>query len=120
MNFNIFLRQKVVMANNITTNLLACTLSRDADFLMNIYTLHVRPLIEYASALWNVGYLGDVRLLERVQRRWTREVSGLEDFPYEERLRRLDLFSFPGRLLRTDLILVYKILHSKRPGKENK
>ena len=36
----------------------------DAEFLMNIYTLHVRPLIEYASSLWNVGYLGDVRLLK--------------------------------------------------------
>ena len=68
--------------------------------------------MEYASSLWNVGYMGDMRLLERVQRRWTREVSGLADLSYGERLKSLDLFSFQGRLLRSDLILVYKILHS--------
>ena len=80
---------------------------------MNVYTLHVRTLIEYASSLWNVGYLGDVRLLERIQRRWTREVSGLGVLFYGERLKRFDLFSFQGRLLRTNLIIVYKILHNK-------
>ena len=51
--------------------------------------------------------------MKRVQRRWTHEVSGQEDLPYGERLRRLDLFSFQGRLLRSDLILIYKILHKK-------
>ena len=56
--------------------------------------------------------MGDVRLLDRVQRRWTREVRGLEDLSYGERLKRLDLFTFKGRLHRADLILVYKVLHS--------
>ena len=40
-------------------------------------------------------------------------MAGFEDLSYGERLRRLDLFSFQGRLLRADLILVYKILHQK-------
>ena len=113
LKFHSHISKKVAMANGITTNLLACTLSRNAEFLLNIYMLHVRPLMEYASSLWNVGYMGDMRLLERVQRRWTREVSGLADLSYGERLKRLDLFSFQGRLLRSDLILVYKILHGK-------
>ena len=55
------------MANGVTTNLLASKLSRKAEFLMNIYTLHASPLIEYAISLWNVVYMSDVRLLERVQ-----------------------------------------------------
>ena len=45
----------------------------------------------------------------RAQRRWTRSIIGLSDLPYGERLRRLDLFSVQGRLLRADLILVWKI-----------
>ena len=52
-------------------------------------------------------------MLEGVQRRWTRSVAGFGDLSYGERLRRLDLFSFQGRMLRADLILVYKILHRK-------
>ena len=46
LKFHSHISKKVGMANNITTNLLACTLSRDAEFLMNMYTLHARPLIE--------------------------------------------------------------------------
>ena len=73
------------MDNNLTTNLFSCTLCRDADFVMNLYTLHLRPLLEYASPLRNIGFLGDVRMLARLQRRWMRVVVGLEDLPYEER-----------------------------------
>ena len=80
---------------------------------MNIYKFHVSPLLEYGSPLWNVGYHGDIRLLERVQRRWTKAVTGLSDMPYNLRLQRLNLFSFQGRLLRTDLIMVWKIFHDK-------
>ena len=99
------------MCGGLTTNLLASTLCREADFLINIYVSHVRPKLEYCSSVWNMGYLGDTRMLERVQRRWTRQVRGLEDTPYEQRLRALNLFSIQGRLLRADLIMVWKIFN---------
>ena len=54
-------------------------------------------------------------LVERVQRRWTRSILGLSRVPYGERLKRLDLFSMKGRLLRSDLIQVWKIFHNKSP-----
>ena len=112
LKFHSHVSKKVAAVSNLTTNLFSCTLSRSPQFLMNIYRLHVRPILEYASPLWNVGYLGDVRKLERVQRRWTRMVVGMEELSYETRLERLGLFSLQGRMLRSDLILVYKILHN--------
>ena len=57
--------------------------------------------------------MGDIRALERVQRRWTRSILGLEGIDYAERLARLNLFSFQGRMLRGDLILVWKIFNGK-------
>ena len=99
--------------NDLTTNFFSSTLCRDQEFLLNIYLANIRPKLEYASTLWNTGYAGDLRKLERVQRRWTRKMRGLENLSYPERLHRLNLFSVKGRLLRADLIMVWKIFNSK-------
>ena len=76
--------------------------------MRHLFVTHVRPILEYCSCVWNTGYLGDLKLLESVQRRWTKEVDGLSSRPYSERLRALDLFSVRGRLLRCDLLKVWK------------
>ena len=48
--------------------------------------------------------------LERVQKRFTRMLPGLEGISYEERLEKLGLFSLVRRRLRGKLIEVYKIM----------
>ena len=99
--------------NGITTNILSSTVCREPNFLLAIYKTYIRHKLEYGSQVWSLGYLGDLRSLERVQRRWTRAMRGLEVLPYPERLRILGLFSVQGRLLRADLIQTWKILSGK-------
>ena len=98
-------------AYGLCQSFLKSTVCRTPEFMMFLLTTHVRPLIEYASCIWNTGYKEDLRKLERVQRMWTRHIKGLEGLSYGERLSELSLFSMQGRLLRADLIQYWKIFH---------
>ena len=113
LRFHSHIHNKTTLVNALMTNLLRCTLSREPQFMLPIFTSILRPQLEYASPLWNLNYIGDTKLLERVQRRWTREIRGLEREPYHQRLQQLNLFSVQGRLLRADLILIWKIFNGQ-------
>ena len=97
-------------AGGLMSELLRSTLCRSEKFMMTLYTSHIRPIMDYCSCVWYTGYVGDTRLLERVQKRWTREVQGLREMNYADRLKRLDLFSVQGRFLRRDLIKMWQIM----------
>ena len=113
LRFHIHIKYIVNRAAALANNLLQTTLCREPDFMRTLYISHIRPLLEFCSPLWNTGFVGDLQLLESVQRRWTKNVSALEEKPYGERLLALDLYSVKGRLLRCDLIRCWKIFNGE-------
>ena len=80
--------------------------------MLTLYVSHIRPIMEYGSCVWNVGYLEDDRRLERLQRKWTREIDGLTGLDYVCRFKKIGSYSIKGRLLNIDLIQIWKAIHS--------
>ena len=79
--------------------------------MCNVYITHIRPLLEFASPVWNTGFVGDSKLLESVQRRWTKRIDGMWEMGYGDRLACLGLYSARGRLLRADMLKYFKIFN---------
>ena len=53
-----------------------------------MYKSFVRPHLEYAVQAWSPHQLGHIRLIEGVQRRFTRIIPELKRLTYEARLKR--------------------------------
>ena len=55
-------------------------------------------------------------MLERVQRRATKMIQSLRKLSYQERLKRLGMFSLRRRRLRGDMIEMFKMIHGMDKG----
>ena len=113
LKFHEHIRTVVHKASGLAQSFLKSSVCRSPSFMLFLFTTHIRPIIEYCSCLWHTGYVDDLRALERIQRRWTKRINGLETLSYADRLHALDLYSVHGRLLRADLIQYWKIFNGK-------
>ncbi len=83
---------------------------RDRVTWIKLYKQYVRPHLEYCVQAWSPWLEQDKKILEKVQEKAVKMVSGLQGNSYEARLKELKLQSLEDRRERGDMIQVWKIL----------
>ena len=96
--------------NQVLGQLLRAFSYRDRFTFIRLYQQYVRPHLEYCVQAWCPWLQQDIDLLENVQRRAVRSVSGLTG-SYEEKLTQLKMYSLKDRRTRGDMIQAFKIVH---------
>jgi len=70
-----------------------------------------RPILEFCVESWSPWLRRDIDDIGGIQRLASRMVHGLGDVPYHDRLVYLNVFSMEGRLIRGDLIEMFKLFN---------
>ena len=94
-----------------SAQILRCFSSRDAHLMYLAFKTYVRPLLEYNSNVWSPYKLGDIRKLESIQRRFTKNLKGMKNLSYIDRLKALKSSTLESRRILADLVMYYKIMH---------
>ena len=86
---------------------------RDRHVFVRLYVQYVRPHLEFAVPAWSPWQEGDKEVLEKVQKRAVKMISGLEGKTYEERLKEVGLLTLEERRHQADMVQTYKIVTGK-------
>ena len=88
---------------------------RDPHLMLTLFKSLVLSRLDYASQLWSPYLLKHIYLIEKVQRAFTKHISGIRDFSYSKRLETLKLYSLQRRRDRYSIIYVWKIVEGLVP-----
>ena len=87
--------RELVQANGILGSIRRWGGSRDREGIVSLCSAFMRPHMQYCIQVWGLQYKKDRELLERVQRRATKMLRGLQHLPLQRQAERAGLFQ-PG------------------------
>jgi len=84
--------------------------NKKKDIILRLYKGLVRPKLEYCIQAWRPYSKGEIKNLEKIQRRATKMIEECKGMNYKDRLVATGLTSLEDRRTRGDLIEVFKMI----------
>ena len=76
---------------NLAGWILRSFVSRDKLTMLTLFKSLVISRLDYASQLWSLHKISQITQIEKVQRSFTKHITGMRDLSYHERLQALRL-----------------------------
>ena len=87
--------------------------SREKTSMLTLFKSIVLSRLDFGCQLWSPHQAKHINSIEKVQRSFTKHISGMYSLLYSERLTSLNLYSVQRRRERFLIIYVWKMLESK-------
>ena len=87
--------------------------SRDKTPMLTLFKSIILSRLDFGCQLWSPHQAKHINSIEKVQRSFTKHISGMYSLSYSERLTSLNLYSVQRRRERYIIIYVWKMLESK-------
>ena len=114
-SFQEHIRETVRKARSMASWVLRTFSSREAQTLVTLWRSLIQPVLDYCSQLWTPNKAGEIQQLETVPRYFTRQIQGMRDLNYWDRLKALRLYSQQRRRDRYRAIYIWKVLEGQVP-----
>ena len=98
-------------ANNVVGMIRRNISSKDKVGMMILYKSLVRPLLDYCIQVWKPSTKKDMKIMEKIQKRFTKMISGLKDKSYSQRLNKLGITTLEDRYQWANMIQVFRVLN---------
>ena len=102
--------------SNLTGWILRTFNTRETISMMTLFKSLVLSRLDYASQLWSPHLLKSIYLIEKVQRSFTKHITGIKNKPCDERRKLLNLYSVQRRLDKYQIIYLWKIIEGLVPN----
>ena len=109
----------VASARKVASWVLGVFKDRTKETMIYLYKSLVRSHVEYCCPVWDPTAIGEIQVIENVQRYFTDKISCCKDLNYWERLKLLHLQSLQRRRERYSIIHMWKLLNNAAPNDLN-
>ena len=110
------IKERSTKGNQMAGWILRTFMTRRPGPMMILFKSIVLPILEYCCQLWSPRKLGQIRMIESVQRCFTGKLTGTSGLSYWERLKFLNVYSLERRRERYVVLYVWKIVQQFAPN----